>query len=108
MTNNRTAFDILFDLLQQISDGQMDMASEMMRRYNAGVSLDAYPRHLATIVTQVPKEARGWFETVLCVRAQQAGRKGAWSRFAEDAFREISPCMLDEMAATGADSPPSI
>ena len=75
---------------------------------DAGVSLDAYPRHLATIVTQVPKEARGWFETVLCVRAQQAGRKEAWSRFAEDAFRELSPCMLEEMAATRADSPPSI
>ena len=28
---------------------------------------------------QVPKEARGWFETVLCVRSEQRGHNQAWS-----------------------------
>jgi len=95
MANERAAFDILFDLLQQVRDDQMDLAAETMRRHNAGLSLDAYPQQLAAIVAQVPREARGWFETVLCVRAQQAGRKESWSRFAEHAFREISPWALD-------------
>jgi hypothetical protein len=91
MTSTRAAFDLLFDLLQQINDDEIETALEVIRRYSADVSLLAYPPYLVKLVCQVPVEARGWFETVLCVRAQQVGRKEAWSRFAEQSYREISP-----------------
>ena len=95
MANTRTVFDLLFDLLQQVSDDEIESALEIVRRYSADVSLLGYPPHLVSIVSQVPLEARGWFGTVLCVRAQQVGRKEAWSRFAEHSFREISSWALD-------------
>ena len=45
MANERAAFDILFDLLQQVRDDQMDLAAETMRRHNAGLSLDPIPNN---------------------------------------------------------------
>ena|SRR5215510_10669938 len=95
MATPRAAFDLLFDLLQQVHDDELESALEIMRRYSAGVSLLACPPHLVELVSQVPVEARSWFGTVLCVRVQQVGRKAAWSRFAEHSFREILPWTLD-------------
>jgi len=39
MANTRAAFDLLFDLLHQASDDEIESALEIVRRYSAEVSL---------------------------------------------------------------------
>lgn len=95
MADTLSAFDLLFNLLQQVREDEIDLTLEIVRRYSADVSLEAYPPHLASIVTQIPEQARAWFTTVLCVRAQQTGRKEACSRFAECVHREFASWSLD-------------
>jgi hypothetical protein len=81
----------MLDLLRQIRDEDIDVTVEMIRRANAGLDLDRYPQRLVDIVSAVPLEARGWFDTVLCVRSQQVGHDDAWRQFAKHAFRESPP-----------------
>jgi hypothetical protein len=95
MAKPQAVFEALVDLVQQIPDDEASIALEVMQRYGAGASLDAYPARLINISSQVPQQAREWFEIVLCVRVQQAGRDAAWKGFAQEAFREILPTMLD-------------
>ena len=45
MANPRAAFDLLFDLLQQVSDDEIESALEIVRRYGAEVSLPRDSRY---------------------------------------------------------------
>jgi len=83
MAMTEAAFDLLFDLLRQVRDDEVEAALEIIRRDGANVSTSAYPPRLVDIVCQVPLEARGWLGKVLCVRAQQVGHKGAARPIAE-------------------------
>jgi hypothetical protein len=95
MADVRATFDLLLDLLQQVNDDEIESTVQITRRYSADVSLLGYPQHLIDLVSRVPVEAREWFGTVLCVRAQQVGRMESWNRFVEQSFREISSWALD-------------
>ena len=49
MANPRAAFDLLFDLLHQASDDEIESALEIVRRYSAEVSLPRDSRNTVDV-----------------------------------------------------------
>ena len=65
------SFVQLQDLVQEVSNEETVLALDIARRRSACISLDAYPPHLVTIISQVPDEAMSWFAALLSLRALQ-------------------------------------
>lgn len=89
MMNTHHTFDRLLDLLRDISADEVDDAIAIVRYQRAGSDLRQFPPHLVDVVTALDEEGRGWLESVLCMRAQQAGREDAWMRFAKTCYWDL-------------------
>ena len=83
------SFDRLSQVLEQIQDSEIQEAMLWVRQRRTGARSTGRPRAWANAVDGLDPHELIWLETVLCVRAQQAGRDAAWRRFAESSYREF-------------------
>ena len=80
MAKHVASFTELEDLLQQVSNEETALALDVLRRRDAGLSLNAYPPHLVRIVSQVPDEAVRCFTALLNLRTLQMESAAAPNR----------------------------
>ena len=71
MVKRSASFSRLHDLLQQVSNEETLLALDIARRRSACLSVDAYPPHLARIISNVPNDAVSLFTALLSLRALQ-------------------------------------
>jgi hypothetical protein len=89
------SFDDLCRIVDQIPDREVTLAIGLVRKQRAGLMADRNPHRLQSVIRHMERDQLDWLDAVLCVRTQQAGRDGAWRRFAESAYREILPVCVD-------------
>ena len=71
MVKRSASFSRLHHLLQQVSNEETLLALDIARRRSACLSVDAYPPHLARIISNVPNDAVSLFTALLSLRALQ-------------------------------------
>jgi len=71
MEKRSASFNRLHEVLQQVSNEETLLALDIARRRSACLSLDAYPPHLARIISNVPDDAVSLFTALLSLRALQ-------------------------------------
>jgi hypothetical protein len=91
VAQERKSFERLSDILEHIEDDQIAEAVAAIRERRVGKRAADIQQPLGSMLEQLENHELMWLEMVLCVRAQQTGREGAWRRFAESSHREFVP-----------------
>jgi hypothetical protein len=90
MAQGDKSFERLSRVLEQIADDEVAGAIALVRQHRAGKkSRDGKLCSALGLLDELEDHELMWLDMVLCVRAQQVGREGAWRRFAESSHREF-------------------